>query len=141
MDEELYITRWIQNRLGANTELAALIGEKIYVHKAPQDVARPWLVIDPQGVTDVRLMDTTRLWVRGKWTIKVVGRVVDDDPPFVTMVTIMNLVDGELQGAEDDSDPDIEILSSHRTGTIDYQDDSNYEHVGETFEIQGKAVV
>lgn len=140
MNEEAYITRWIQNRLGANTAIAALVGEKIYVHKAPQEVARPWIIIDPQGTSDIRLMDMTRLWVRGRWTIKVVGRVVDDDPPYGTMIQIMDLIDDEMQGAVDATDTDIEILSSIRTATGDYQDDSNYEHVFETFEIQGMAV-
>ena len=140
MNEEGYITRWIQTRLGANTTIISLVGTKIFVHQAPQEVPRPFIIVDPQGTSDIRLMDTTRLWVRGRWTVKVVGRVVDDDPPFGTLMQIMNEIDDELQGAVDATDQDIEILSCIRISTGNYQDDSNYEHVFETFEIQGMAV-
>ena len=136
MNENPYIGRWIAETLKANGPLMALVTGGVHPNKAPQSARHPFIIYDVPLGRDVLGVGQARVLTRALCTVKVVGKAVDDQPPYAVMVQAADMIDSLLHGGSGTVAGLIHIGESTRKQTIEYEDDHQFQHLGGIYEIQ-----
>lgn len=135
------IERWITYALSNDTQLAAVVGSRIYHDQAPERADYPLVLFSLQFGQDVNGVGTCRILSRDTYQVKVVSREAND--AFRTAADRIDEVIGKARAAQHPSDLSFKF-SGQRTGPISYTEpdpDSSrfYRHLGGLYRIDVSA--
>lgn len=86
--------QWLQQVLGADSQLAALVGPRIYTRRVPQGGTYPAVVYAQLAGVDTTALGMIRALTRTRYAVKA----VDQTASIVTLDAIARRVDQLLQG-------------------------------------------
>lgn len=137
MIETTRIDEWLYTLLSADTELNAVVDDRVYGYVAPQGAAMPFVLFAYQGGRDVRGVGPSRIMASALYQVKVVG----EGASFSGLEAIADRLDALLQGASG-SVTDGAVLMCVREQPIVYVEVDNgvqYRHLGGLWRIIAQA--
>lgn len=130
MNEVPYIARFIGEKLLADAQLAALVNNRIWQDMAAEDAIMPYITYDVTAGHDVKEVGNARILTTAAATVKVIGKELDDNPDYGTLVAVANHIDRILTGAAGSVGGVVMVDNIARDTPFDYLDDHQYRHMG-----------
>lgn len=96
MAESAAIDRWLNTVLAADTQLAAVVGTRIYSDLAPQGTALPMVVYQMQSANDLMVLGAVRVWANAVYIVRGVAQSVAYGG---TLLTMADRIDAVLHAA------------------------------------------
>lgn len=135
MNEVPYIARFIGEELLGDAPLVILVATRIWHGMAAEDAVMPYITYEVAAGRDVKEVGNARILTTAVATVKVIGKEMDDDPPYGDLVVISNAIDRILTGAAGPVDGVVMVDNIARTTPFDYLDDHQYRHMGGQYAV------
>lgn len=138
MAESAAIDRWLNTVLAGDTQLAALVGTRIYADLAPGGAALPMVVYQMQAANDLMVLGSARVWANAVYIVRGVARSLAYGG---NLLTIADRIDTVLHAASG-SNVEGTIFECVREREFRMtevgQDGEQYRHMGGMYRILAK---
>lgn len=132
-NEVVYVDKWLYGVLSGDATLTGLVGARIHAYQAPEGTAFPFVLYSFQGGADVAVVGGIRIFNRGVYQVKAVGK----GDTMGALQSIADRIDTLLQGASGSVTGGI-ILACVREQPLAYAEIDNriqYRHLGGLYRI------
>ena len=136
MAETLVAEQWLYSVLAADSQLAAIVGTRIYAYVAPQGATMPFVVYQNQAGRDVRGVGPLRLMANMLYVVKVVAQT----NTFGTLETAANRIDAVLQAASGSNvrGTVIACVREQPFSLVESLETGQYRHLGGIYRLWAK---
>ena len=136
MAETLVAEQCLYSVLAADSQLAAIVGTRIYAYVAPQGAAFPFVVYQNQAGRDVRGVGPLRLMANLLYVVKVVAQTNS----FTTLETAANRIDAVLQAASGTPTRGtvIACVREQPFALVESLETGQYRHLGGIYRLWAK---
>lgn len=127
--------KWIYGKLAADTDIAGVLGARIYADQAPKEAAAPYIVFGLQGGYDTRGLGTVRIQTNPVFQIKVICA----GSPTAAVRLVADRIDVLFQEAVTEKSESY-VFSSRREQPLHYVESdpgsaSRYTHTGGLYRL------
>ena len=136
MAETLVAEQWLYSVLAADSQLAAIVGTRIYAYVAPQGATMPFVVYQNQAGRDVRGVGPLRLMANLLYVVKVVAQTNS----FATLETAANRIDVVLQAASGTNvrGTVIACVREQPFSLVESTNEGQFRHLGGIYRLWAK---
>jgi hypothetical protein len=128
--EAITAERWLYQVLSGDTELTALVSNRVFGSIAPKDTPFPYVIYQVQAGSDVQGVGTARIMS----DLVVVVKGVDRAQSFASLEAIADRIDVLLQGVHGSGG----VLGSVRLQPltmVEVIDEIQYRHLGGIYQV------
>lgn len=137
MAESTAIDRWLNTVLAADTQLAAVVGTRIYADLAPDGAALPMVVYQMQSSRDLMALGSHRVWANTLYLVRGVAQTIAYGG---SLITIADRIDAALHAASGSTVEGV-VYECVREGEFRLTETANgiqYRHLGGLYRILAK---
>ncbi len=134
--ETLVAEQWLYTVLSTDSQLAAVVGTRIYAYIAPENATFPYVVYQNQAGRDVRGVGPLRIMANLLYVVKVVGQT----NTFGALETAANRIDAVLQAASGTPTRGtvIACVREQPFALVESLDTGQYRHLGGIYRLWAK---